>query len=126
MSLPAPDPTTTILITGASSGIGDQLARQLAAKGHNVALVARRIDRLNALADELANEHGVRADVLPADLGDSNARDRLIDTVNELDLDLAGVCNNAGFGGSGFFANADLDREQEMVRVNVDALHHLT
>lgn len=126
MSLPQPDPAATVLVTGASSGIGAELARQLAGEGHNVVLVARRVDRLNALADELAGAHGIRADVLPADLGDPSARERFIDAVEHLDLHLAGLCNNAGFGGSGFFGRADVAREQEMVRVNVDALHHLT
>lgn len=126
MSLPQPDPAATILITGASSGIGAELARQLAAQQYNVVLVARRIDRLNALADELAATHGTRADVLPADLADVSARERLVDAVEHLDLHLAGVCNNAGFGGSGFFAKADQAKQREMVEVNVDALHHLT
>lgn len=126
MSLPQPDPAATVLITGASSGIGAELARQLAAKQHNVVLVARRIDRLNALADELVRTHGIRADVLPADLADVAARERLVDAVKHLDLHLAGVCNNAGFGGSGFFAKADQAKQREMVEVNVDALHHLT
>lgn len=126
MSLPAPQPDTGILVTGASSGIGEEIARQLAAKGHRVILVARRADRLRALADELDERHGVRADVLPADLSDPAARERLAAEVEALDLRLIGLVNNAGFGGSGFFAKADQERERKMVRVNVDALHHLT
>lgn len=126
MSLPEPHPDASILVTGASSGIGEELARQLAEKGHHLILVARRVDRLQALAAELQKLHGVRADVLPADLGDPAARDRLAGEVEALDVQLSGLVNNAGFGGSGFFAKADQDREREMVRVNVDALHHLT
>lgn len=126
MSLPQPAADATILITGASSGIGEELAHQLAAKGHNVVLVARRVDRLRALADDLQRRHGIRADVLPADLGDPAARERLVTEIDGLDLSLSAVINNAGFGGSGFFARSDQETEREMVRVNVDALHHLT
>jgi short-subunit dehydrogenase len=126
MSLPEPRPDAGILVTGASSGIGEEIARQLAAKGHHLILVARRVERLETLADELGRLHGIRADVLPADLGDPAARDRLVTEAEALGVALSGLVNNAGLGGSGFFAKSDQEHEREMVRVNVDALHHLT
>ena len=73
MSLPAPAPDRTCLVTGASSGIGAEIARQLARRGHGVTLVARSVAKLEALADELSAE-GVRAEVLACDLTDRSAR----------------------------------------------------
>ena len=77
MALPAPSESSTALVTGASSGIGVEIARELARRGHGVTLVARREDRLRKLADELAAEHGVRAETVAADLGDQAGRDLL-------------------------------------------------
>ena len=74
MALPPPNPSSTAVITGASSGIGEEFARQLAARGHGVFLVARREDRLRKLADDIAREHGVRAEVAACDLADAAER----------------------------------------------------
>lgn len=75
MTLPTPAPDRTCLVTGASAGIGVELARQLASRGHGVTLVARREERLKMLADELSTAHGIRAEVIAADLtGEGLAR----------------------------------------------------
>ena len=122
MALPEPSPSSTALITGSSAGIGDAVARRLAGGGHGVTLVARREDRLSALADELAKEHGIRAEAIGADLGDAAARDRLAERIEELGLEVEILLNNAGFGGSGAVAESDRVRLVQMVEVNAVAL----
>src|SRR4051794_3177774 len=81
MALPSPAPDGTVLITGASSGLGREFARRLATRGHGVTLVARREERLRELAAELAGSHGVRAESLSCDLTDTDQRDALGDRV---------------------------------------------
>jgi short-subunit dehydrogenase len=120
MALPAPTPTSTVVVTGASSGIGAGLARELSRRGYGVTLVARRADRLQALAGELPS----RAEVEPCDLADRSARDDLVRRLAQAEV--VGLCNNAGFGSHGPFHRADLERELGMVTLNVEALHHLT
>jgi len=126
VSLPAPDPDATAVITGASAGIGAELARQLAARGHNVTLVARREERLLELAETLRASHGVRADVQACDLADDAARGALIETLSAGEQDVAVLCNNAGYGSFGPFHRSDLAAESGQVRLNVLALHELT
>jgi len=119
MALPPPTNGSTILVTGASAGIGAELARGLAARGYGVTLVARREERLRALADEL----GSGAEVAACDLADAAARAALVAGVERQVL---GVCNNAGFGSVGRFAELDAERELRLVRVNVEAVVELT
>lgn len=126
MSLPEPDPKTTVLITGASSGIGKEFARQLADRGYNLVLVARRRERIEEMAGTLRTRHGVAVEVDDAAVGDPAARDRLVATLREGEREVVGVCNNAGFSTYGRFQDIDPEREKEQVRVNVDAVHHLT
>jgi short-subunit dehydrogenase len=126
MPLPTPSPDTTALITGASSGIGADLARELAGRGHGVTLVARREDRLRALADDIAAEHGVRTEVLACDLEDPEARDALPGRVAALGLTVEVLVNNAGFGTGGAFTELDPAREARMVRLNCEAVVALT
>ena len=126
MALPPASRDTTILITGASSGIGTELARDLAGRGHGVTLVARRVERLEELARELEAAYGINAAVIPCDLSDPDARAALIDGLLAEGPTLAGLCNNAGFGVNGPLGENDPDRERQMVELNVDALHDLT
>lgn len=113
------------LVTGASSGIGEAFARRLAARGDDVVLVARREDRLQALATDLAR-HGVDVEVLTADLttekGLASVERRLAASTKPVDL----LINNAGFGSNGDFSELPLDRELEMIQLNVVALVRLT
>ena len=114
------------LVTGASAGIGRAFAVQLAARGHNLVLVARDAARLEELAAELTATHGVDADVLSADLltdeGVAAVEARLGDADHPVDI----LVNNAGFGTFGRFAELDVDREVQEVELNVLALLRLT
>jgi short-subunit dehydrogenase len=124
MSLPPPAPDRTAVVTGASSGIGAEIARVLAARGHGVTLVARSADRLEELAAEL-RATGVRAEVLPTDLGDRAARAALLDRVTALGLTPQILVNNAGFSTMGPVAKADPDAEMDMLEVDVVAVADL-
>lgn len=125
MTIPTPAPDRTCVVTGASSGIGDQIARQLAARGHGVTLVARREDRLTALATELVDRHGVRVEVVPADLSDLDQRVALVEEVAARRLTIDVLVNNAGFSTTGPVAEIDPYREVSMLRTNVEAVDHL-
>jgi uncharacterized protein len=126
VSLPAPTRDSTVLITGASAGIGAELARQLAAKGHNVSLVARRKARLNEMAQDLREAFGVEVDVHASNLASDRARTNLVTKLGDSGRHVAGLCNNAGFGTFGLFQDLDQERELEQIRLNVLALHELT
>jgi short-subunit dehydrogenase len=97
MSLPVPAPDRTALVTGASSGIGVELARGLARRGHGVTLVARREDKLRDLADDVAASTGVRTEVIAADLTDAFSRNRIVEQLDERGLQVSILVNNAGF-----------------------------
>jgi hypothetical protein len=116
----------TVLITGASSGIGLELARLFAADGHDLILVARRADRLEALAGELRVGHAVTVHVWPEDLGDRDAPARLHARALAENLFVETLVNNAGFGALGDFAELPLDRQLAMIDVNLRALTELT
>src|SRR3954447_20284602 len=106
----------TALVTGASSGIGEQFARQLAARGHDLVLVARRADRLEALASELSTDAKVVACDLATDAASLGGR------VQELGAQVDLLVNNAGFGTSGPFLDHDPARDAEQVRLNCEAV----
>lgn len=114
------------LITGASAGLGEQFAQLFARDGHDVILVARSAARLQALASKLQQEHSITAHVMPADLVDAAAPQRLFDEVKARGLEVEFLVNNAGFGSNGAFLDLDLAKEVEMVEVNCTALLKLT
>ncbi|MGP8060721.1 MAG: SDR family NAD(P)-dependent oxidoreductase [Acidimicrobiales bacterium] len=120
--LPAPAPASTCLVTGASSGIGAEVARELARRGHGVTLVARREDRLKELAAAIAGTSGVRTEVLAADLTDESARGELAARIDGLGLSVEVLVNNAGFSTMGPVVRADRARELDMLRTNVEAV----
>jgi len=126
MSLPKPDPNAHVVVTGASSGIGTELASGLAARGHNVVLVARRKERLEELAERLRTEHRVRVTCHARDLGSVGEREALVADLRATGRAVSGICNCAGFGTSGQFKDLPLQRERDQVELNVVALMDLT
>jgi short-subunit dehydrogenase len=124
MSLPKPSADTTVVVTGASSGIGTEIARGLARRGYPLLLVARRRERLDELAGELRAKHSAAVDVMPLDLAESAERAELIDRLATSPA--AGLCNSAGFGTSGQFHTLPIERESEQVTLNALALMQLT
>jgi short-subunit dehydrogenase len=120
MSLPEPAPNSIALVTGASSGIGEQFARQLSELGHRVALVARREDRLQHLAEELGGPD--RAVAIGADLAEPADRDRLAARIEELGADVEILVNNAGYGIYCAFGEADREAELRQLRVLSEAV----
>src|SRR5690349_3687941 len=107
MALPSPSPSGTAVVTGASSGIGADIARELVARGHGVTLVARREDRLRDLAAELSGS--VRVEVIGADVADPDARARLFDEVAARGLTVDILVNNAGIGTIGAVEKSTVD-----------------
>ena len=123
---PSPNPATKrrALVTGASSGIGEEFARQLARKGYDLVLVARRRDRLEKLAADLSQAHGTISEVIEADLATTESVISVEKRLGQGDIDL--VVNNAGFPTHGEFAALPIYRELEEVDVNIKALVRLT
>ncbi len=119
-------PTETVLITGASSGIGLELARLFAADRSDLILVARSADRLSELANSLSRDHGVGVRVLAKDLSLTTTPAEIVDELDREKVAVDVLVNNAGFGARGPVAELDLKRQMEMVQVNVAALTELT
>ena len=116
----------TALITGASAGIGLAYAELLAARNHDLVLVARREDRLQALASKLEAAHGIRATVLSFDLADPSSPPRLFRALEEASIDVDMLINNAGFGTVGTVDGSSLKSDLDMIQVNVVSLVQLT
>ncbi|MGY4859769.1 SDR family NAD(P)-dependent oxidoreductase [Cryobacterium sp. AP23] len=117
---------TTALITGASSGLGVGFAHELARRGADLVLTARRLDRLEALAVDLAEKYGTVSTVIPLDLADPGAVAELVRDLTERDIRVATLINNAGFGHFGTLVDAPADRVHDQVAVNVAALTDLS
>src|SRR5688500_13372612 len=122
MALPPPSETSTAVVTGASSGMGVEMARELAKRGQNVTIVARREDRLRSLAEELERDHGVRADVVAADVSTTEGRRAMVDAIAANGREVEILINNAGYGSAGLFQELDPEKEAEMVRTNCEAI----
>jgi hypothetical protein len=122
MSLPAQRTGGSVLVTGASSGIGEEFALQLAALGHDLILVARREERLRSVADRIS-ALGPRAEVLVTDLADAEAVATLPGRVAELGLEVDILVNNAGFGTAHqAFTETPVDSQTGQIRVNCEAI----
>ena len=116
----------TVLITGASSGIGRELARLFASDGADLVLIARSEGRLHELADELAAEYGVQAQVVPADLSQPASPGEIVEALRQQHIEVDVLVNNAGFGAHGPIAAIGAERQLDMIEVNVAALTRLT
>lgn len=116
----------TALITGASGGIGYEIAKLFAQDKYDLVLVARNEQRLKELGDALAEEHGIVVRSLAQDLAQLGASEEVFNGVQQMDIKIDVLVNNAGFGAYGFFAESDLSKELDMIQVNIGALTHLT
>ena len=114
------------LITGASGGIGFELARICAAEKHDLVLVARRENVLRELSDDLANRHGIRSWPIACDLADPAGPSQVAESVKALKVEIDILINNAGFGLLGEFVDQPPDGQLEMIDLNIRALTHLT
>ncbi len=118
--------STYALVTGASSGIGECFARMLAARKRNLILVARSRDKLATLAKELSSAHGIAAEAVEFDLSVPGVAERLASLLRERKLEVNLLVNNAGFGARGRFHELPIERQSEMIRLNIVALVELT
>lgn len=116
----------TALITGASGGIGLELARLFARNGYNLALVARNHDKLHAIADELETAHKIQVKYCSKDLAVSSTPEEILESIRSEMIEIDVLVNNAGFGWYGEFSQMDLADALEMIQVNITALTHLT
>jgi uncharacterized protein len=114
------------LITGASAGIGYELAKVFAEKGHDLVIIARNKEKLNALAEELEKTYPIKVKVISKDLTFAEERIALYKTLTDEKIEIETLVNNAGFGLGGAFSNQDETRQLEMIELNIAALTQLT
>lgn len=124
MPIPAPSPDARAVVTGASQGIGAALAEELAARGHNLIITARRGEILSDLANTLTEKTGVIVEVRAVDLADPGARDALCKELSERNISI--LCNNAGTATFGPIRDLDPEGERKQVQLNAVAVHDLT
>lgn len=120
------DPGGTALVTGASAGIGRELAREFVAAGYDAVVVARREERLRVLADELEDDHGATVYTVSMDLSEPGAAESLHEAVADLGVRVGALVNNVGVGTYGPFHESDLEAELDQLRLNVVLPVHLT
>jgi len=116
----------TALITGASSGIGEELAKIHAKKGDDLVIVARSEDKLKALKAQLEQQHKIEVKVIVKDLTDANAPKEVYDEVKQMGIEIDYLINNAGFGGIGKFHEREWEKDLSMIQLNIVALTALT
>jgi len=119
-------PKQTALITGASAGIGRDLAKEFAAHGYDLVLTARREEELTKLADELRDAHGTKSEIFAGDLSQSSAPHAIFEFTSQRQLNIDVLVNNAGFGANGAFVDIDLKTHMDMLAVNISALVELS
>ena len=119
-------PAGTALVTGATAGIGAEFARQLAEQGHSVVLVARDADRLQAMAVDLENRYGVKAEVLPADLADDAGVAAVVARLTDPERPVEILVNNAGMGLLHSFEETDIAEESRHLKLHVETAMQLT
>jgi short-subunit dehydrogenase len=114
------------LITGASAGIGEVFANQLAQQGNNLILTARRKDKLDDMAGKLSSKYNIKVETFAADLSTQEGVSQIYQYITQADLKINGLINNAGFGDRGSFIDLPLDRQLQMIQLNVTSLVELT
>lgn len=114
------------IVTGASSGIGAEFTRQLAARGMHLVLIARRGELLEKLAEELYASHGAKTEIIVADLTDPAAPAQIVNEIQQRGLEIELVVNNAGAGFAGSIEQTDVERMSRMIQLNITALTELT
>lgn len=126
-----PDPAEaerpgTVLVTGASGGIGYELSKLFARDGHNLVLVSRNGARLEEVARELKAKHGVRCTILAGDLSVPGSPAALFEEIEKASIEIDVLVNNAGFGSLGLYHERPVEEQLEMIQLNVTSLAHLT
>lgn len=117
---------STAVITGASSGIGYEFAKILAQKKYQLVLIARNLDKLNDIKQELEAKYGINVILIPADLSLENVAEGIVKEIKYRQLNVEILVNNAGFGYGGYYTQQTWDNEKDMIQVNIKGLSQLT